>query len=152
MFRWLTSLNETCHLPLAMPTLSMLSVRMIKNDGFAMMMMMMINVLEFGLSTILCLFFIGNRLPFNQSSFRDGGKFLCLQELAAGENINKQTNFKKSNTYDFAANNNNENIIKQVRKLKKNQIQMILQPPAGGELPKLYREEEACVQETSQLK
>ena len=32
MFRWLTSLNETCHLPLAMPTLSMLSVRMIKND------------------------------------------------------------------------------------------------------------------------
>ena len=32
MFRWLTSLNETCHLPLAMPTLSMLSVRMIRND------------------------------------------------------------------------------------------------------------------------
>ena len=92
MFRWLTSLNETCHLPLAMPTLSMLSVRMIKNDGFAMMMMMMINVLEFGLNTILCLFFIGRRLPLNQSSFRDGGKFLCLQELAAGENINKQTN------------------------------------------------------------
>merc|ERR1719507_1594176 len=27
-----------------------------------------------------------------------------------------------------------------------------LQPPLGGELPKLYREEEACVQETSQLK
>ena len=27
-----------------------------------------------------------------------------------------------------------------------------LQPPVGGELPKLYREEEACVQETSQLK
>ena len=113
---------------------------------------MMINVLEFGLDTILCLCLIGHRLPFNQSSFRDGGKFLCLQELAAGENINKQTNFKKSITYDFEANNNNENINKQGSKLKRNQIQMILQPPAGGELPKLYREEEACVQETSQLK
>ena len=82
----------------------------------------------------------------------EGSFYASKNWLQVKISTSKQINLKKSITYDFAANNNNENINKQGSKLKRNQIQMILQPPAGGELPKLYREEEACVQETSQLK
>ena len=70
-------------------------------------------------------------------TYRDGGQLLCIQKLVTGNHIlwNK-TNIKPRIFLPHST----------------PALLLHLQPPVGGELPKLYREEEACVQETSQLK
>ena len=68
-------------------------------------------------------------------TYRDGRQLLCIQKLVTGnDKLCNYSNIKNPETDSNPA------------------LLLQLQPPVGGELPKLYREEEACVQEMSQLK